>query len=385
MRILSSLYGRSFLQKSLNTEINGLSALGTNIEKFISIKWFWETNFRHFLRLGPCSRGGVLVKINLSSFLQWKINVFLYHQLGWRTAYYYIAFLHTLYYLFKRREKRLIEQAVESVFGHQKSDREIKSLQQRVFRGIRSHYHEKLFNAFSSAKTLRDFLAKQVESQGMRAIKEGLSKNAGVLLITGHFGAVEFIPGYLASKNYPVTVLARFSSKRLRDISLEKAEKFGATIIDVDHTPNILKAILDSLKENRIVITQCDEMDEWKPSTHHIHSFLGKPVNLDRTINILVKRAQASIVFGVMHRESESRYRLVLTPWEEMEKRILYRPRISVGVAALKLLELYIYKYPEEWYQWKKYAVARTSPLYASTRDTLTSLQPLKPSLGRAT
>jgi lauroyl/myristoyl acyltransferase len=324
------------------------------------------------------------VKVNLSSFLQWKFNIFVCHQLGWRTAHLYITFLHALYYFFKRGEKRLIEQAVESVFGHQKSDAEIKSLKRRVFRGIRSHYYEKLFNAFSSAETLKHFLVKQMDSQGMRAIEKGLSKNRGVLLITGHFGAVEFIPGYLAARNYPVTILARFSSNRLRDISMEKAEKFGAKIIDVDYTPNVLKAVLDSLRENRIVITQCDEMDEWKPSTHQIHSFLGKPVNLDRTINILMKRAQAPIVFGVMHRESECQYRLVLTPWEEMEKRILSRTRIPVGLAALKLLEFYIYKYPEEWYQWKKYATLSTSALHGSMSDELTSLQTLKPSLGKA-
>jgi lauroyl/myristoyl acyltransferase len=324
------------------------------------------------------------VKVNLSSFLQWKINIFVYNKLGWRTATLYIAFLQALYYLFKRGEKRLIEQAVESVFANQKSDPEIKSIKRRVFEGIRSHYYEKLFNAFSSAETLRHFLAKQMDSQGIGTIEEGLSKNRGVLLITGHFGAVEFIPGYLAASNYPVTILARFSSNRLRDISMEKAKKFGARIIDVDNTANILKAILDNLRENRIVITQCDEMDEWKPSTYQMHSFLGKPVNLDRTINILMKRAQAPIVFGIMHRESKSQYRLVLTPWEEMENRILYRNRIPVGAAALRLLELYIYKYPEEWYQWKKYAALKTRPPQGSSRDALTSLQPLKPSLGRA-
>ncbi|MGD9033091.1 MAG: hypothetical protein PVJ69_02710 [Desulfobacteraceae bacterium] len=324
------------------------------------------------------------MKINLSSFLQWKINIFLYHRLGWRIAYHYITFLGAFYFFLKKGEKQLIEQAVEAAFGNQKSAAEIKSLKRRVFRGIRSHYYEKLFNAFSSAETLRHFLAKQMDSQGMRAIEEGLSRNRGVLLISGHFGAVEFLPGYLAANNYPVTILARFSSSRLRDISMEKAEKFGAKIIDVDNTPNALKAILDNLKANRIVITQCDEIDEWKPATHQIHSFLGKSVNLDRTINILMKRAQASIVFGVMHRETESRYKLVLTPWEEMENRILYRPRISVGAAALKLLELYIYKYPEEWYQWKKYAGMKTSTLHGSPRDELKSLPTLKPSLGKA-
>jgi KDO2-lipid IV(A) lauroyltransferase len=324
------------------------------------------------------------VKINLSSFLQWKINIFLYQRLGWRIAYYYIAFLHTLYYLFKRKEKRLIEQALESVFGHQKSDMDLKSVERRVFRGIRSHYYEKLFNAFSSSETLRAFLLKHIKNQGMGMLEQGLSRGKGILLVTGHFGAVEFIPGYLAVNNYPVTVLVRFSSKNLREISVEKAAKFGARIIDVDKTPNVLKAILQNLRENRIVITQCDEIDEWRPSRYLNCSFLGKRVNLDRTVSVMIKRAQVPIVFGIMHRGPERLYELILSSWEEIAERVQVSIPVSVGIAALKLMEQEIYASPEEWYQWKKYAVARTSPLHASTHDPLTSLQPLKPSLGRA-
>jgi hypothetical protein len=66
-----------------------------------------------------------------------------------------------------------------------------------------------------------------------------------------------------------------------------------------------------------------------------------------------------------------------------MEKRLLYRAQIPVGVAALKVLEGYIYKYPEEWYQWKKYAAIEISPLHSPKRDKLTSIRTLKPSLGK--
>ena len=170
----------------------------------------------------------------------------------------------------------------------------------------------------------------------------------------------------------------------MRERSIQKADKFAAKIIDVDNTPNILKAILDSLRENRVVIIQCDEINEWRPSRRHMHSFLGKQVNVDRTINILMKRACASIVFGIMHRESNCRYKFILTSWEEMVKRLQSSSRVSVGVAALKLLEHYIYKYPEEWYQWKKYAEMNTVPSYGVVKDELPSLQVLKPSLGKA-
>lgn len=298
-------------------------------------------------------------------------------------AYHQIALLHALYYLFKRREKRQIEQALESVFAHQKSDAEIRSIKQRVFQGIRSHYYEKLFNAFSSAETLRAFLSKHIKSQGMRTIERELSRGKGVLLITGHFGAVEFIPGYLAVNNYPVTVLVRFSSKNLREISVEKAAKFGVRIIDVDKTPNISKAILHNLRENRIVITQCDEIDEWRPSHYLNCSFLGKRVNLDRTINVLMKRAQVSIVFGIMHRGPGCRYELILSSCKEIAERVQVSIPVSVGIAALKLMEQNIYASPEEWYQWKKYADIEISALHGPIRDKLRSIQTLKPSLGK--
>jgi KDO2-lipid IV(A) lauroyltransferase len=324
------------------------------------------------------------VKINLSSFLQWKINLFLYQRLGWRFAYHQIALLHALYHFFKKEEKRQIEQAVESVFAHQKSDAEIRLVRKRVFQGIRSHYHEKLFNAFSSAGTLRNFLSKHIESHGMNAIERGLSRGKGVLLVTGHFGAVEFIPGYLAVNKYPVTALVRFSSDNLREISLEKAAKFGARIIDVDKTPNILKAILKNLRENRIVITQCDEIDEWRPSRHLSCSFLGKRINLDRTINVLIKRAHVPIVFGIMHREPDRRYELILSSWKEIAERVQASMPISVGIAALKLMEQNIYRSPEEWYQWKKYAGLTTCLPYAPTTDGSKSIRVLRPSLGKA-
>ncbi len=322
--------------------------------------------------------------MNLSSFLQWRFNIFLYNQLGWKISYYYITLLHGLYYFFKRREKRQIEDAIESVFYYRKTDAEIRSIKRKVLQGIRFHYYEKLFNAFSSPGKLRNYLAKHMESQGMGAIEEGLSRGKGILLITGHFGAVEFIPGYLAAKNYPVTILVRFSSDRLREISIEKAARFGARIIDVDKTANVLKAILQNLRENRIVITQCDEIDEWRPAHDHTCSFLGKQVNLDRTISILMRRAHASIVFGIVRRDSNCRYTFFLSSGEEMTRRLWSSARTSLGIAALKLLEQYIYKYPEEWYQWKKYASIITSPSHSALIDRLPSLRVLKPSLGKA-
>jgi hypothetical protein len=62
-----------------------------------------------------------------------------------------------------------------------------------------------------------------------------------------------------------------------------------------------MRAIIDNLKANRIVITQCDEIDEWKPSRYDKLFFLGKQIRMDKTVNILSKRCGSTVVFGVIN------------------------------------------------------------------------------------
>ena len=320
--------------------------------------------------------------IGLSSFLQSQPNIFIYQRLGWKFAFYYTTVLGGLYFFFNKKDKRKIKKSIHSVFSGLKNHSERESVTLDVFRGIILHYYEKLFNAFSSAETLKTFFKIHMKSEGMTAIEQGLSKGNGVLLVTGHFGGVEFIPGYLAAKNFPVTIIVRFSSNILRNISIQKAKEFSARIIDVDNTPNIMKAISENLKENRIVVTQCDEVKEWKSYKHDKVSFLGKDIHLDRTVDILIKRANPAIVFGIMHRESEHRYRLITTSWDKMEKGHLGPAEIPISKVALNLLEQYIYRYPREWYQWKQYADIVPAPPLGLETEKSPSLSLLKTSLG---
>ncbi len=328
-------------------------------------------------------KGVTDMRINLSKFLQWRFNVFIYQKLGWGVAFLYIIIVGKLYFFFNRKEKCKIEDAVTTSFRGCKSESEIRSIKRNVFRGILFHYYEKLFNAFSSADVLRAFLRLHMKSEGLMAVEDGLSKGKGVLLITGHFGGVEFIPGYLGFNNYPVTIVVRFPSSHLRNISVKKADEFATKIIDAENTPNIMKAICDNLKENRIVITLCDEIDEWRPSRHNKVLFLGKQINLDRNIKILFKRGGGSIVFVIMHINNNQEYRFVVSSLEEMAKRLKSSVDMPVGAVVLRFLEQNIYRYPEEWYQWKDYSGMRISPSPRIRVEIAKSPPLVKPAFGR--
>lgn len=295
------------------------------------------------------------MSLNLSSFLQWRLNILMCKILGLRATFFYISILGKLYFFFNKKEKWRIKKAVNTVFSDHKHQSEIRSLTKNVFRGIVFHYYEKFVNAFAAPEALKTFLKIHVESESMTALEKALSKENGVLLITGHYGGLEFIPAFLGANNYPATIVARFSSDRLRKLCFHQADNFSVKVIDGDHTPNIVKAIFADLRENRIVITQCDEIDEWRPCRHNKINFLGRQIHLDKTINLLSKRCAAAIVFGVMHRNQQHRYKFIVTSWEEMAKRFQRSMDMSIGAVVLKFMENYIYKYPEEWYLWKKY------------------------------
>jgi len=295
------------------------------------------------------------MKVNLSSFLQSRKNIFLYRKLGWKLALSYIILLGKLYLFFNQKEKRKIEKAVGIVFAENSRRYKLGNAPQKVFHGIFSHYYEKLFNAYSCVETLKAFFNLRVRARNMELLSQGLSRGNGILLITGHFGGVEFIPAYLGTLGFPVTIIVRFSSIHLRQISFQKADQFKTKIIDADNTPNVMKAIFDNLKENRIVITQCDEIDEWRPSKNEKISFLGKNTHLDRTMNVLARRCGPEILFAVMHRRNPQDYTFVVSSKEQMQACIPAAAQVSVGALVLKFLERHIYAYPEQWYQWKKY------------------------------
>ncbi len=307
------------------------------------------------------------MRLKLNSFLQMKPNLFIYQILGWKIAFYYILLLGHLYFSIKRKEKRKIQIAIRSAFGPIKDDDQIASITRDVFRGIFSHYYEKLFNAYADVQTLKSFFDRFVDSPTFEKLDKALGRGRGVLFITGHYGGIEYIPIYLAVKGYPISVIAKFATPQLKTTLLRRTEPLGLRIIDAHQKNTILKTVLRELRSNRIVFIECDEIEEWKLSEEHRISFLGSRVGLDRTINILQRRSQSEVVFGVLRRISLREYAFLLEHYDKIF--CSSENVISFGEAALKDLERLILADPKQWYQWKNFFdIASAKPVDCATK-----------------
>jgi Kdo2-lipid IVA lauroyltransferase/acyltransferase len=308
------------------------------------------------------------MRLKLSSFLQMKANLVIYQMLGWKMAFYYILVLGRLYFSIKRREKRRIELSIQEALGHSKERREIERITRDVFRGVFSHYYEKLFNAYEDVRKLEFFLENSVEAPNLGKINEALRKGKGVLFVTAHYGGIEYIPIYLATNGFPTSVIAKCSTNQLKDRLFLRADELGIRLIDATQKGKILSAVVEELKGNRVVFIECDEIEEWRPSRGEIISFLGQRVGVDRTINLLQRRTGAEVVFGAMHRYSVQKYTLIVKNSVE----ILGRRSRSMGEALLKTLEQLVYSDPSQWYLWKNYVdIDRFSPVKSKSQGDM--------------
>lgn len=321
--------------------------------------------------------------IKLSPLLQSKFNIFIYLTLGWGLAKFYISFLGKLYYFFNKKEKEIINNAIADVAGRIRREIDLKEVIGSVFQGIFSHYYEKMFIAFEDKDKAARFLNDNISKGDLVIIRNSLSKEKGVIVITGHYGAIEYIPTLLAVNGFDISMIAKFKTGQLKKKVFSQAEKYRIRLIDADNTGNVLNTAIKELKENRVLVTQCDEIEEWRPSEKERTFFLGQVTGLDRTINIIHRRTGAEVVFGVIHRYSLSEYRLIVHSYEDMVKMLDGIPLSTVGETVLKVLEQYIYRYPEQWYQWIKYPDIRNRSIIDLKRTKPIPSAFLQPTFGR--
>jgi KDO2-lipid IV(A) lauroyltransferase len=286
-------------------------------------------------------------KLSLSKFLQMKVNSWLFRFLPFSISRGYIMLLGRLYYLLNWTEQTLIRNTCRYIFRRKFTSLELNRKIKGVFKGIFDHYHEKLFVGYSHFPRLCEFLKTRVKFAGAELLQEALQAGKGILLVTGHFGAVEFLPGALALNGYPTSMICRFQTNRLRESMGERAKAVGLELIDAD-AGNIILAAMKALKQGRILITEVDEFDEWRPDPHRDSYFLNCRLPSDRTLELLQKRSGAQIVTALIQREGKKKYTCNLTAVDNAGPAPLSERCLSVLEAAIE-------EHPEQWYQWKKF------------------------------
>ncbi|MFI5332264.1 MAG: lysophospholipid acyltransferase family protein [Desulfobaccales bacterium] len=288
-------------------------------------------------------------QMSLSKFLQMNWNPWIFRFLPFGVSQWVIRTLGRLYYLVNRREQALIQETISLVFRGKIAAGQVRSKIRAAFQGIFDHYHEKLFVGYSNFTKLKDFLRKQVSFQGLEKLQAALSAGRGVILVTGHFGAVEFLPGALTVNGFPTSMICRFQSTRLREAQGRHSQWIGLDLIESDRGQG-LWAALQALKAGRILIIECDEFESWRPDSRRVVHFLRHRLPQDRTLELLHRRSGAPVVTALLQRDGHRRYTCQLTSVGEAAP-----VNLPISDRCLEILENAVQAHPEQWYQWKEF------------------------------
>ncbi len=287
-------------------------------------------------------------KLSLSKFLQLRFNLILMSVFPMWCIRGYIWILARLYFFCHPGQVNRIRKNI-AIALRDRTPSEVKKIARGVIRGTIDHYQEKMSNGFFGNAGLKKFLISNVTFDGCeKVLQEALSEGRGVIIASGHFGAIEFLPRYLALRKYPASTLVKFTTERLRELMVPRGERDGLVVVVADDKTNVFREASKILSEKKIFVTQCDETEAWHADRSQTMNFLGKTVYPDRMLEVLRKRTGAVMLFGVLRREGRRKYQLLL-------HRVPDEGSVPPNIQALKLLEKYVSEYPEQWYEWKKY------------------------------
>jgi lauroyl/myristoyl acyltransferase len=305
--------------------------------------------------------GGFLFQNDLSRFLQMPVNAYLADLMPLAVFRRLIHCQGFLYYGIHCREAANIAESVKhNLAKHPKSY--VGWMKLKAFIGIFDHYCEKLVNAHRSMPRVVDYFEKKIDMPDNSWLDQIRASGRGALFITGHFGAVEYLPLFLAVKGYRPSIVVRFKTAKLRKVLYEKSLRVDLELIDADK-PHVAYQALDAVKRGRLLITLCDEFKHWRPSRNDTICIFGRSAPRDRTLDVLYRRTRSPACFGLMQRQ-EGRFGLKVHPLSDGSQ------TISLTDAAWEVLSAYISRCPDQWYQWKEFEVefeayANRGTLYA--------------------
>ena len=294
------------------------------------------------------------MKPKISVFFQSPVNVFLFRHMSPRISQFYLHAIGRLYYLVSRKEKRVIEKNVRDVLHGQDEDH-VRKVVRATFKGIFTHYFEKMFAAYRKLDIVLSYVARNFKVEGAHLLDKALEQGKGCILVTAHWGAVEFIPWLMHTLRAPTSAILECATARLEKTLRERVSHGDIALITSSGGESVYVQAMQALKSNRVLLTQCDEVEAWRRRRSQTISLFGKELFFDSTIDVLSHRSDAPVVGAFLKRSGRNRYTLIL------EDVSVQRTPESRARDCLILWEKYVSQFPEQWYQWKKWSAMKVA------------------------
>ncbi len=250
--------------------------------------------------------------------------------------------------VFRIRRKVTLEN-LEKALGHQLGKDE------RVGVGRRSYvnFAKSLVEFASLGRLKTEELRKMVQTSGIEHLDEGLSRGAGIVAVTGHFGSWELLGAATVAYGYPADFLVGEQTNRLVDTLMNELRR--AAGIGIISRGIAARGVFNSLKKNRIVALLSDQ-DARRMGV--FVDFFGTPASTFQGAAQFAFRMKCPIVFCYIVRREDDTHCAVFLPPIEIRPDTDREPEIlRLTAAHTKALEDCVTRHPDNYFwahrRWK--------------------------------
>jgi len=250
-------------------------------------------------------------------------------------------FIGLLAFLTARKYADITLENLRSVFGGEKTDKEIHRIACQVFKNIARNAVELVRFPKISKENIDDF----IKVEGSEILDREFSKGNGIIIITGHIGNWEMLAATLRIKGYPGVVVGKRIYFHKYDEYLNSLRRYhDVNIVYRDDSP---RKILKVLKSNGIVGIVADQDVD---SVEGVFvNFLGRKAYTPAGPAVLARATGASLVPAVVIRDGKRCRLIVNNPIELVDTGNKEADAVVNTQRWSDVLEGYIRKYPDQW------------------------------------
>ena len=137
-------------------------------------------------------------------------------------------------------------------------------------------------------------------------------------------------------QGFPTSVILECATARLAKSLQEKVANRDMELLTSGHGRSIFLRAMQALKDNRVLMTQCDEVDAWRKRKSHTISLFGRELFFDNTIDVLSHRSGAPVVAAFLKRTGHNRYTLFCEDVSVQRETGEHRPRLPGPVGEVR-------------------------------------------------
>ena len=263
--------------------------------------------------------------------------------LSQKTAYFIGDRLGDIFFYLVRKRRDVAFANLKRVFGSEKTDKELMRIVHLNYR----HFGRTLMEFARIPVLTKENILQEIPVHNREILEKALSRNRGVLVLSGHFGNWEYLAATIAQIGPPLYAVFKEQKNLLVD-DLIKQQRISLGLLPLKVKGGAARGTLMALKTGAKVLILFDQDAGGKGI---FVEFLGTPASTTDGPAKIAIRHGVPAVMAISYRTKKRGIEVVLEEFPSPEQFSNDQAGIIEFIKEYnKRLERYIRKYPEQWF-----------------------------------